>query len=1404
MAQDSRYLPIPFLYASRGLAARFETDRVPQGYFLNILNGFEREESSLSSRYGYQIINRDPSSVSPGRNYFFTSPVTSIARMIYQGNPQRYAGLADGTLWQRNSNSQGAYSSLALPLTAQGQPTSLSGQLFGTLVSSCYESSLPYLFVYDSLTSIKIAAGSSTPELTGIDPSPFTLNVNPYAPLLLLIDNFSASNTYAADGLSSWGWGNIETLDAASGQLITDFSQFYGIGPSGGGGGSSYSPGPSSEFVSAGNGTPRTTVTHYSDVMSWSLHPIVPPTGETAILTATVSGSISGLNDIVGSIVYQYSPDAGATWTTFYHLDASGPETFPPISTSVPITGLGNLANLQIRIEASATVGNEGTLTVSGYIDSAYVVLSSPGAFGPVTNGMLAVLNSNKQAMIPISQAVSQNLIDGIYTELLVQTLADHLLSASDTMAIYASSNDLVDGFYQVSEVTASNSFLIPFLSANQIGAVGGYVTYALSASDYAPSPAACVLTNQYSTPYPSQMTAWGFYEWVPPTTTTFPIGAWSGTIASASSTATISVTANFDLNQNNQVTDSDLIVLTLLTSNPANIAQAELQFYVGEGTNNYYSAFISPAYFQGAIAGNQLAYQTTQNQILADALGLISGQPLGTTTAQLQPTNFSTGSGSWQACLIPRGNFLPVGQAGQAGVDWSNVTGWQLSVTTNTNGGVSFSVNGLYLQWGYGPSSFGGIGYDWRQTYYNAATGTESSPSPEMQFNQDFGYLASTSAPFFLRQAAQVTGQYSADPQVTHVRLYRRGGILASNWFLSVQAPNVTASGLSGGQFVLKDVIGDAFLTQAQPLALDNDPPVTSSLVNPIQTTLLAATTLSGLSSIYSLFSPQTVTVVQSGAEFVPNMLVEIGNANNLEVVSVITGGTGQFSAILRLQHNQGEPVSVQAIPRQACSLCALSNQGGVTQAWLAGDPNNPHYLYYSKPRYPENFSPAGYIPVSSPDDPIMAVINWRGTIVVGTTKTWYIIVGGARPYPQPTGAAHGMASTSWCLAEGEIWFQSQDGWRAFSGSDGVYQTLPVEWMFRQSPATIVPKFDPSQYAQTILCQYQNQVYGSFVSASNAFSTGDGERFRLRFDMAGRRFGLDDLPATAMLWEQDTNALLLGIEISGQPSGSNYAIVQDWQGDYDDGGWYVTHPSPLETALAQLPINLAIQTPYQDLGKPHFPKQWNQLEGDYNTQNQPIQTTLLFKGEEDFALALPAANTGFLRGKVQYDITQQPSASNVAVGGVEAYSMSVLHQMAVTVAPTLFQENIYAAVLADERTSLDTYVQKFGTGRLNLCLDSYFDYSGTSQLIVSVYADGGNIPYYVDDFTLIPQVNRAAVRVQFPARKFRLWRMTVTSSQPFQLWAPVAVEVKALEDGSGFEKYEFGIYEAGGSGAPG
>ena len=138
---------------------------------------------------------------------------------------------------------------------------------------------------------------------------------------------------------------------------------------------------------------------------------------------------------------------------------------------------------------------------------------------------------------------------------------------------------------------------------------------------------------------------------------------------------------------------------------------------------------------------------------------------------------------------------------------------------------------------------------------------------------------------------------------------------------------------------------------------------------------------------------------------------------------------------------------------------------------------------------------------------------------------------------------------------------------------------------------------------------------------------------------------------------------------------------------------------------------------------------------------------------------------------------------------------MSIQHTISVTVAPSLFQENVYAAVLADYRSSFDSYWQKASTDELKLWKEGYFDYEATAPVTFSLYMNG-NMSYPYFQFTLPVQSNRAVVRVLFPAIKCRLWRMIGVSTGAFQLWAPVQVDSKPLLEGSGYERVTYGVYE--------
>jgi hypothetical protein len=138
---------------------------------------------------------------------------------------------------------------------------------------------------------------------------------------------------------------------------------------------------------------------------------------------------------------------------------------------------------------------------------------------------------------------------------------------------------------------------------------------------------------------------------------------------------------------------------------------------------------------------------------------------------------------------------------------------------------------------------------------------------------------------------------------------------------------------------------------------------------------------------------------------------------------------------------------------------------------------------------------------------------------------------------------------------------------------------------------------------------------------------------------------------------------------------------------------------------------------------------------------------------------------------------------------------MSFQHTIAVTTAPILYQEDIYAAILAPYRSTLDTYWLKWGTDEFKLVKEVYIDITSSVSVSFAVYADGSTTPYYT--FTIPAQPARATIRVRLPAMKLRQWRFVSneTSSQSgFQLWSAPQVRLKMCREGSGYSIQDIGV----------
>ena len=133
-----------------------------------------------------------------------------------------------------------------------------------------------------------------------------------------------------------------------------------------------------------------------------------------------------------------------------------------------------------------------------------------------------------------------------------------------------------------------------------------------------------------------------------------------------------------------------------------------------------------------------------------------------------------------------------------------------------------------------------------------------------------------------------------------------------------------------------------------------------------------------------------------------------------------------------------------------------------------------------------------------------------------------------------------------------------------------------------------------------------------------------------------------------------------------------------------------------------------------------------------------------------------------------------------------------------VTVAPVLYQANIEAAVLPDQRTSYDSYQQKFGTDESKLIKQGFFDLTSTVPVLIQLFADGDPVPYRQITLPANPTRYESPIRVRFPAIMMRLFRivMTCANTGMFMLWSPLQIDWKPVSVGKGYARGE--LVEAG------
>lgn len=790
-----------------------------------------------------------------------------------------------------------------------------------------------------------------------------------------------------------------------------------------------------------------------------------------------------------------------------------------------------------------------------------------------------------------------------------------------------------------------------------------------------------------------------------------------------------------------------DYIGIYIYASDPTQIQSITLKFDCGDGSfqSDFFWRTISQGPLQPFLDTSTDSSTAAADAVLSQSLGVFSNAAGGV-------SGLNTGQGQWTPILLQLSDFSSTGRAAfdSPNFNWQTVNGYQVEITTGSNGvGAQVQLAALVIFGGAGPDSFAGVAYDYMFTFFNINDYTESNPSMAMT-NVDPPLNTNWVLP--RRQPVKlslVNNLVNLDQQITHVRIYRRGGTLADNYRRIDQIPWVNAP---GNIQTYIDILSDLDIQQADTISFTNDVPVTSTLPVPVNTTLSAPITVE---------NQITAVIPVSLANISVNQQVSIGNVTDANFETVIVNGIniglGQFGAFVQNTHAAGEPVTATAAYGQPVGIVAVA----FDQGWYAEDPNNPSYLYYTPKGAIQYVSSAAFVPVSVPSDAITAIVPTSGNLFVSTQIRWFSVAPGsnatASPIIYPTRADRGcVGKNAWCLRDGVVYFLGTDGPRVFVGGETKLISEIIQFVWQGIGPTPLPVADPAQFANARV-SYWNQfiVY--------AFSALDGNRYELVLDVEQKRWRNTTIDAQSLFLEEDTNLLVFG-DSGGMIHLDRQNVAHD---EMNVAGF-----------IAQSPIAIDLETPYNNGNEPALQKQYQEFTLDANTNGNDVTCVLNFNDGE-FAEVLGPINTTE-RQRINLNLNNGE--------GFSAYKVALELTGSGLDRIFLYQAKLKSLALAMTRQSLDTFWCRFSDDGSKVAKQIFVEYTASSPITGNVYYDGNSAPGFT--FTL-PQYNgvRNSLRVRLPAVKFRLARLILTSpsGDDFQVWNESRWEVKPLCQGKGY-----------------
>lgn len=425
-------------------------------------------------------------------------------------------------------------------------------------------------------------------------------------------------------------------------------------------------------------------------------------------------------------------------------------------------------------------------------------------------------------------------------------------------------------------------------------------------------------------------------------------------------------------------------------------------------------------------------------------------------------------------------------------------------------------------------------------------------------------------------------------------------------------------------------DTASDGSIAGNAVAEFDNDPPVTSTIPIAFSATINAFVSGGGVGGVMNEY---TVTVNQGFAAgqtmlsqiLRPGTPLNIGTGNTQEfcVLEAITGNL-QIRTFFQNTHLAGEPIATGSVSNQPCTLSCLA----FNALFLAGDVNNPTFLYKSKTGQPESWpvvnledgSP-GSIEVGSPSNPIVAITEFNGQVVSLNRNNIFVVNvwNGAMTDPIISPAQRGLyGKQAWCKVDNAIWYVSYDGIYSWSGGPSTKMSEAIDPIFK---GETVNQFNPvsmstvpdangvsdADYMQ--LSYFRNEV--RFMYRDTA-----GNTPMLRYHTIYNRWSIDTLFVTSnyatvplqMLFEEDTGDLLLAT-IESVAAGPFQGYVNQLDMPITSTALATTDGFTNSLQNNGNPISWFLFTAFQTMGMPTVQKQFGDiiLELQNPTDGNPL-----------------------------------------------------------------------------------------------------------------------------------------------------------------------------------------------------